>query len=136
MEVKTLRNNTLIYNDRLMSQSLVTVKLSRLVDNLKRNLQESENNLNSIVLLNRQDKKIVLMALNEAVEVESVQADHSVTIQLIEGKALVQLKKQLVVMKRGQLLKVSEKIPYRLTAMEEAVLMLTIASRQDEKSVN
>jgi hypothetical protein len=136
MEVKTLRNNTLIYNDRLMSQSLVTVKLSRLVDNLKRNLQESENNLNSIVLLNRQDKKIVLMALNEAVEVESVQADHSVTIQLIEGKALVQLKKQLVVMKRGQLLKVSEKIPYRLTAIEEAVIMLTIASRQDEKSVN
>jgi hypothetical protein len=136
MEVKTLRNNTLVYNDRLMSQSLVTVKLSRLVDNLKRNLQESENNLNSIVLLNRQDKKIVLMALNEAVEVESVQADHSVTIQLIEGKALLQLKKQLVVMKRGQLLKVSEKIPYRLTAMEEAVIMLTIASRQDEKSVN
>ncbi len=128
MELQTLESNTLVYNDRLMSQSMVAVKLHRLVDGLKLNLQESGNNLNSIVLSRRLDKKIVLVALNEAVEVESVQADDSVTIQLIEGQVRFQAKKQLVVLRKGQLLKVSEKIPYSLTAMEESVIMLTVVS--------
>ena len=128
MEVKTLRSNTLVYDDRLVNQSLVTIKLTRLVDNLKINLLESGNNLHSIVLLNRKEKKIVLMAMNEAVELESIQADGSVTIQLIEGKARFQAGKQLVVLAEGQLLKVSEKTTYSITAMEEAVIMLTIAS--------
>jgi hypothetical protein len=128
MEVKTLRSNTLVYDDRLVNQSLVTIKLTRLVDNLKINLLESGNNLHSIVLLNRKEKKIVLMAMNEAVELESIQADGSVTIQLIEGKARFQARKQLVVLAEGQLLKVSEKTTYSITAMEEAVIMLTIAS--------
>lgn len=126
MELQTLESNTLVYNDRLMSQSLVAVKLHRLVDGLKLNLLESRNNLNSIILSRRQDKKIVLVALNEAVEVESVQADDSVTIQLIEGKIRFQAKKRLVVLTKGQLLKVSEKIAYSLTAMEESVIMLTV----------
>ena len=126
MEVKTLRSNTLVYNHRLMSQSFVPIKLHRLVDGLKRNLLESKNNLNSIVLSHRQHKKAVLMALNEAVEVESVQADDSVTIHLIEGKVRFRTKKQLIVLIKGQLKKVSEKIPYSLTAMEESVIMLTI----------
>lgn len=128
MEVQTLISNTLVYDDRLMSRSLVTIKLSRLVDNLKLNLLESDNNLHSIVLLNRKEKKIVLMAMHEAVEVESFQADDSVTIQLIEGKAQFQARKKLVVLTGGQLLKVSEKIPYSITAMKEAVIMLTIAT--------
>lgn len=128
MEVQTLRSNTLVYDDRLMNQSLVTIKLARLVDNLKLDLLESENNLHSIVLLNRKEKKIVLMAMNEAVEVESFQADDSLIIQMIEGKAQFQSRKQLVVLTGGQLLKVKEKIPYSITAMEEAVIMLTIAT--------
>jgi hypothetical protein len=127
MEVKTLRNNTLVYDDRLMSQSLVTIKLSRLVENLKLVLMESDQNLHSIVLLNREEKKIVLMAMNGAVEVESFQADDSVTIQLIEGRVRFQAKKQLVVLTGGQLLNISEKTNYSITAMEEAVVMLTIA---------
>lgn len=135
MEVKTLHSNTLVYNDRLINQSLATVKLSRLVDNLKRNLLESENNLNSIILLNHQYKKVVLIALNVAVEVKSVQEDDSVTIQLIEGKVRLQLKKQLVVLKVGQVLKISEKTPYSLTALEAAVIMLTISSRESQTPV-
>ena len=123
-----MRSNTLVYDDRLMNQSLVTIKLTRLVDNLKLNLLESGNNLHSIVLLNRKEKKIVLMAMNEAVELESFQADDSVTIQLIEGNARFKARKQVVVMTEGQLLKVSEKTTYSITAMEEAVIMLTIAS--------
>lgn len=128
MEVNTLRSNTQVYNHRLMSQSLVPIKLYRLVDGLKRNLLESRNNLNSIVLSNRQDKKTVLMAVNEAVEVESVQADDSVTIQLIEGKVRFKANKQLVVLMKGQLLKVSEKTPYSLTSIEQSVILLTIVS--------
>lgn len=128
MELQTLESNTLVYNDRLMSQSMVAVKLHRLVDGLKLNLLESGDNLKSIILSRRQDRQIVLVALNEAVEVESVQADDSVTIQLIEGKVRFQAKKRLVVLRKGQLLKVSEKIPYSLTAMEESVIMLTVVS--------
>ncbi len=107
---------------------MVAVKLHRLVDGLKLNLLESGDNLKSIILSRRQDRQIVLVALNEAVEVESVQADDSVTIQLIEGKVRFQAKKRLVVLRKGQLLKVSEKIPYSLTAMEESVIMLTVVS--------
>jgi hypothetical protein len=128
MEVKTLRTNTLVYNDRLMNQSLVTIRLSRLVDNLKLTLLESGNNLHSVVLLNRKEKKIILIAMNDGAEVESFQADDSVTIQLIEGRAQYKARKQLVDLVEGQLLRVSERTHYSFTAMEEAVIMLTIAS--------
>lgn len=128
MEVNTLHSNTQVYNHRLMSQSFVPVKLHRLVDGLKLNLLNSKNNLNSIVLAHHHDKKTVLMALNEAVEVESVQADDSVTIHLIEGKVQFKAKNQLIVLMKGQLIKVSEKTPYSLTAMEETVILFTIVS--------
>lgn len=128
MEVNTLRSNTQVYNHRLMSQSFVPIKLYRLVDGLKRNLLNSRNNLNSIVLAHHHDKKTVLMALNEAVELESVQADDSVTIHLIEGKVQFKAKKQLIVLKKCQLIKVSEKTPYSLTAIEKSVILFTIVS--------
>ena len=128
MEVNTLHSNTQVYNHRLMSQSFVPVKLHRLVDGLKLNLLNSKNNLNSIVLAHHHDKKTVLMALNEAVELESVQADDSVTIHLIEGKVQFKAKNQLIVLMKGQLKKVSERIPYSLTAMEKSVILLTIVS--------
>ncbi len=128
MEVNTLHSNTQVYNHRLMSQSFVPVKLHRLVDGLKLNLLNSKNNLNSIVLAHHHDKKTVLMALNEAVELESVQADDSVTIHLIEGKVQFKAKNQLIVLMKGQLIKVSEKTPYSLTAMEETVILFTIVS--------
>ncbi len=128
MEVNTLRSNTQVYNHRLMSQSFVPIKLYRLVEGLKRNLLNSRNNLNSIVLAHRHDKKTVLMALNEAVELESVQVDDSVTIHLIEGEVQFKAKKQLIALMKGQLIKVSEKTPYSLTAMEKSVILFTIVS--------
>jgi superfamily II RNA helicase len=128
MEVNTLRSNTQVYNHRLMSQSFVPIKLYRLVNGLKLNLLNSTNNLHSIVLSHRHDKKTVLMALNEAVELESVQADDSVTIHLIEGKVQFKANNQLIVLMKGQLIKVSEKTPYSLTAIEETVILFTIVS--------
>jgi quercetin dioxygenase-like cupin family protein len=83
--------------------------------------------LMSMILLNRPDKKILLTAMHVKTEINSFQSTDSITFQILEGKLKFHTRKETVILSKGQILTLIEKIEYCLTAMEETVFLLTIS---------
>ena len=108
--------------------SLLTFDLPDLIDEMKHKHSWEHGELNAKVLLQSKEKQIVLAALHEGTEINSYQSNDSISFQIIEGKLLFHTKKQSVILEKGQLLTLHEKIDYRLTTEEETVLLLTIAN--------
>ena len=82
--------------------------------------------LDSKILVNRPDKKIVLTTIREDIEIDSFQSDDSVTFQVIEGKLELQTRKESIILNEGQLFSLHEKINYSLTTAKETMFLLTI----------
>ena len=84
--------------------------------------------LNSMVLLDRTDKKVILTTFREGVEINSFQSNDSLTIQVIKGKLNFHTQEESIILNEGQSDTFDENIHYRLTTEEETVFLLTITS--------
>lgn len=107
---------------------LLTFDLPTLIEKLKQGKSWAQGELNAMVLLNRSDRQVVLTALPKGTEISSFHSSESITFQIIEGKLLFHIRKKSVVLDKGQLLVLHEKIKYRLTSREETVFLLTITN--------
>ena len=81
-----------------------------------------------MTLLKSPEKQIVLTALHEGTEINSFQANDSITFQIIEGKLVFYANKESVTLEMGQMMTVQEKVKYSLTTWEDTVFLLTIAT--------
>jgi quercetin dioxygenase-like cupin family protein len=102
--------------------------LTTLVYQMKHSKTWAEGELKSMTLLNSPDKQIVLTALHEGTEINSFQANDSITFQIIEGQLVFYTNKESVTLEKGQMMTVRENIKYSLTSWEETVFLLTIAN--------
>jgi len=105
-----------------------TYDLPRLVREIKNSKNYANGELNSMTLLKRPDKQIVLTALHEGTEINSFQANDSITFQIIEGKLEFFSNKESVTLERGQMMTVHDNIRYSLTTWQDTVFLLTIAT--------
>jgi len=87
-------------------------------------------------ILKTPDKQILLTALHEGTEIKSFQSNDSVTFQILEGKLSFHIRKQSVILEKGQFLTLHENVKYSMTTEEATVLLLTIASTTLQLSVN
>jgi len=100
--------------------------LPALIGNLKHSKSWAKGELKNIILLNSPDKQVLLTALHEKTEIDSFQASASVSFQILEGELMFSTKKESLILKKGQLLTLREKIKYSLTTNAETVFLLTI----------
>jgi quercetin dioxygenase-like cupin family protein len=105
-----------------------TFDLPTLIEHMKNSHSWANGELNSIILLKTPDKKIMLTALHKGTEIDSFQANNSITFQIIEGKLKFHTRRESVILEKGQLLTLHEKIKYSLLTKEETVYLLTISS--------
>jgi quercetin dioxygenase-like cupin family protein len=108
--------------------SFLTYDIPSLINEMKNSKAWMDGNLKAKILLKSPKKKIVLTALHEGTEINSFQANDSITFQIIEGQLRFISQKESVTIEEGQLLTVKENINYCLTTMEETIFLLTIAS--------
>jgi quercetin dioxygenase-like cupin family protein len=129
MEIETLRN-TLPHakNVRSSGCSLLAFDLPSLIMTMKQSYTWANGELNALILLKSPEKQIILTAIHEGTEIKSVQADDSVTFQIIEGKLKFHIRKDTVTLNEGQLMTLDEKIKYSLSTQEETVFLLTISN--------
>jgi quercetin dioxygenase-like cupin family protein len=129
MEIETLRN-TLHHakNVRSSGCSLLAFDLPSLIMTMKQSYTWANGELNALILLKSPEKQIILTAIHEGTEIKSVQADDSVTFQIIEGKLKFHIRKDTVTLNEGQLMTLDEKIKYSLSTQEETVFLLTISN--------
>ncbi|QGY46130.1 hypothetical protein GM418_21405 [Maribellus comscasis] len=85
--------------------------------------------LNSKILVNRPDKQVVLTIIHKDTEIDSFQSDDSVTLFVVGGKLKLHTRKESIILKEGQLLKLHKKVNYSFTTWKETVFLLTIVNR-------
>jgi hypothetical protein len=129
MEIETLNINPPILKGKLTRKlSNFTFDLPATIENMKHSHSWVKGELISMILLNRPDKQILLTAMHERTEVNSFQSKDSITFQIIEGKLMFHSLKESVILKKGQLLTLNEKVEYSLIILEETVILLTISN--------
>jgi len=128
METATLNNSTscISYN-KLLNNSVFLYDLPELIKNMKNTSGWKNGELAATVLLNSPDKQIVLTLLHDDTEVNSFQSGDSLTLQMIEGKIKLITPAKTVILNYDQLLTLNDKTKFRLTSLEESVLLFTFS---------
>jgi len=120
---------TEIHQDNIKSPvntSFFAFDMPRIIETMKQSIAWEDGELKAIVLYKRPEKKIVLTAMHEGTIIDSFQSNDSITFQVIEGKLKFRTDKESVILKKGHLLALHEKIRYSLKSREETVYLLTI----------
>jgi quercetin dioxygenase-like cupin family protein len=137
METETLKVKSSLHKDKhSLKGSLRTFDLPSLVEKMKQSHNWANGDLKAMILLKSRYRQIVLTALHEETEITSFQSNDSVTFQIIEGKLMFHSRKETVILDKGQLLTIHEKIKYSLKTNEETVFLLTIANSPLQPTVN
>ncbi len=108
--------------------SLLMFDLPNLVDKMKHKQSWANGDLNAMILLKTPNKQIILTAMHDGTEIQSFQANDSVTFQIIEGQLMFHTQKESVILDKDQILTLHENIKYSLTAKIDTVILFTIAS--------
>jgi len=128
MELEMFDTGCPFSNDNKSLVSLLpTFDLPVLIENLKHSCSWAKGELNSMILLKSPDRQILLTVLHDRTEIRSSQSFDSISFQIIEGKMEFKTRNKSIILNKGQLLTLHEKIKYRLTTMEETVFLLAIA---------
>jgi quercetin dioxygenase-like cupin family protein len=129
MEIELLNTKPFIRRTRrTINSSLRTFDLPALIDKLKHENTWVNGELNSMILLKRPEKQIILATLHEGTEIKSFQSNDSITFQIIEGKLKFHGQDETIILEKGQLMTLHDNISYSLTSKEETVLLLTISN--------
>ena len=116
--------------------SLPFFDLPTLVEKMKHEHSWENGELNAMVLLKTPSNQMVLTILHSKTEIQSFQANDSITFQIVEGCLTFHTRKKSIDLDKGQILSLRENIKYSLTAKEETVLLLIIESGALEYSKN
>jgi quercetin dioxygenase-like cupin family protein len=114
------------------SDSIISeLGLAYLIKTIKKSKPLTNGELNSLILLNKPEKKVILTSMYEGTEIESFQANDSITLQIIEGHIRFRVRNNTVIIREGQLMKLDEHIKYNFIAREDTVFLLTIINGVD-----
>ena len=96
-----------------------------LIETLKQDPSWSKRELSTMVLLKSPVRNIVLTLLPAGVEIRSVQLNDTITYQVLEGKLRFYVSNELVILGKGELLRLNEKTKYQFDSLEESAFLLT-----------
>jgi len=107
------------------NSSPITFDLFSLIENMKQEKAWIMGELNSQILINSRTKKIILSILHQGTEINSFQANDSITFQVLEGKLNFHIRKESFILGKGELLTLNKKIKYSFNSIEETAFLLT-----------
>jgi len=100
--------------------------LPAIIAELKQKQTWANGELKTKVLLKNPEKQIILTAMKESTEIDSFQANDSITFQIMEGKVRFHIRNESVTLGKGQFFTIHENIKYRFITKKESVLLVTI----------
>ncbi len=117
----------IVTDEKSVSLPLLSYELPALIEKLKLSRSWAKGELKNMILLNGPKKQVLLTALHERTEIDSCQANESVSYDILQGKLLFRTLKESLILSEGQMVTLHEKVFYSLTAIEETVFLLTIS---------
>lgn len=103
-----------------------------IIEDLKHEPGWLSGEISTALLLNSPLIKVLLTILHEGTEVISFQANDSVTFQVLEGSLIIHIRDESVVLHKGELLTIDEKIKYSFDSVEETAFLLTLVSAEEK----
>src|SRR5258706_12802117 len=113
--------------DRLMDASLLSFDIPVLIEKIKQEDTWKKGQRNAITLLKSAYLRIVLIALHKQSEINFKQSGNLLSLQLIEGNVNFKTGINSILLKKGSLLTLHKNLKHNLMALEESVLLLTVA---------
>ena len=113
--------------DRMLNAPLVEMDLNKFITQIKKETTWSESDHNSITIFKSDSLRIVLLGLHENAELKTHTANGIISVQVLEGKISFQAEQQTVVLEKGQMIALHEKIPHSVLAIKESFFLLTLA---------
>ena len=127
MEADSIK--TLPYQMRINSQvknSMSMFDISSIIDELKDKQNESNTDIKTRVLLKNKGNQVLLAVMQDATEIDSYQANESITFQIIEGKVKINFRNDMVTLVKDQSFTIEENLNYKLTTKENSVMIITL----------
>lgn len=124
--ITSLPTNYLI--NRSPNYSLHSFDFDRLISGMKNEKKWKNGELNMIILLGNQTKKVILTVLHENTEIISDQVNDSITFTIIDGKLNLHFLNESIILNSGDFLTLKEKTAYRIISLEETAYIMTLKS--------
>ena len=113
--------------DRLLNAPLVEMDLNNFIRQIKQESTWANTDRNSITIFKSDSMRIVLMGMHQNAELKTHTANGIISVQVLEGKINFTAEQKTVVLEKGQMIALQEKIPHSVLAAEESFFLLTLA---------
>ena len=114
--------------NRLLDAPMVTMDLNALRQQLKREQAWHTSDRNAITLLKTAGMRVVLMALHAGAELKPHTAPGVLSVQVLDGRLTFRTERQAAELAKGEMLTLHAGIAHGVTAREDSVFLLTIAT--------
>jgi quercetin dioxygenase-like cupin family protein len=113
--------------DRMIDGQLVSIDLPLFMAQVKEETSWKDGKRNAITVFKTNGLRIVLIALHQGSEMARHIADGIISVQVLEGRIQFNTDQQSVVLDKGHMLALHEKIPHSVKALHESIFLLTLA---------
>ncbi len=122
----TLPTNPRPDSNRSIDGPMLKYDLPTVIERLKQEAQWIEGRHNAITLAKSDKLRIVLIAMHQDNEMVMNFFEGPVSLQIIKGGIKITTELDEIFLNKDQLISIREKIDNRITALEEAIILLTL----------
>ena len=115
---------------RPLDAPLLVFDLPALLAQVRQEPAYHTSDRNSLTVFKTDGMRIVLLALHAGAELKTHTAPGIISVQVLEGRLTFRTAGQATELAQGQLLTLHAGIPHSVTAVTEAVFLLTLATKK------
>ena len=115
---------------RPLDAPLLVFDLPALLAQVRQEPAYRTSDRNTLTLFKTDGMRLVLLALHAGAELKTHTAPGIISVQVLEGRLIFRTVEQATELAQGQLLTLHAGIPHSVTAVTEAVFLLTLATKK------
>lgn len=118
---------------RVLDSALLEFDLDTELKNIKYEANWTAGNQSAKTLVKSDNMRVVLIAMHQGHEMKKHKANGPVSLQVLEGNVECTIWESSVTIKAGQFIALHKKVPHKLVAKEQSILLLTMMNMDDEQ---
>ena len=114
--------------ERILDAPLVRMDLKEFTKTIKTEKAWKEKDRNAMTVYKTDGMRMVLIALHKGAVLERHTANGNISVQVLDGEIDFSTDDQTVNLKEGQAVALHKMIPHEVSAIKEAVILLTLGT--------
>jgi quercetin dioxygenase-like cupin family protein len=118
--------------ERAIDAPFLSIDLPEYIEQIRNEKKWQERDHNAITVFKDDQLTIVLVAMHPAAEIRTLRPQHLWTAQVLEGSVQLKINDNENTLRKGQMVVVHAGMQYNLQALEETLILLTVAGEESE----